>query len=237
MLKNKKNTNSKTLKMIAVVLNLLAAVLLCAEILSSPTQEKQGATSAYEVTVEDEEPPTSNYKGVAFIGKICSGKSELAWQMASILFSPVISHADYLKEVAIYAYGMSPTEKDRTLLQSLGKKMREIDPNVFVNITLKRTRYLPTIAINDDTRFLNEIKKLSEEGWFLVRIHVDENIRQARIKTLYPNITEEQLTDVSEIEMDSEEAQMYYNYECANNNEQDVENVIKSVTCSVIKFK
>ena len=57
---------------------------------------------------------------LAFIGKICSGKSFLSKQIADIYDCKIFSFASKLKEIASDLFDMQ--QKDRKLLQDLGEK-------------------------------------------------------------------------------------------------------------------
>lgn len=172
------------------------------------------------------------YRGVAFCAKMCSGKSTLAKKLSQRLCNDevrIYSHATFLKQLAVYAYGMDPVKKDRALLQKLGSKMREVNPDVFVNITVKQTNDVD-FATNDDTRYYNEMKNLKDNGWLLVKVNVDEEVRRKRVKELYPNTTEEQMNDISETEMDTERCRALYDMELENTYLQDQEVLLETVS-------
>ena len=68
---------------------------------------------------------------IAITGKMCSGKTTLSNYLCQI--EPrfqVFSFGKKVKQVASDLFGMDPLIKDRSLLTSLGQKMREIDPDV-----------------------------------------------------------------------------------------------------------
>ena len=67
---------------------------------------------------------------IAFIGKMCSGKSFICQYLRSLQPEfEILSFASKIKDIAIELYGME--YKDRELLQKIGSKMREIDEDVF----------------------------------------------------------------------------------------------------------
>jgi len=148
------------------------------------------------------EPP---YRGVLLVGTICAGKTTIAAAIKTNLGvdfrkSVVCPLANKLKSLATELYGMDSQKKDRVLLQTLGKSLRNIDPDVFVNYVLKeRIKYeTDVIFIVDDGRYLNELRKFKAANFLIIGLRVDEAIRMARIKSLYPDITPEALQHESE---------------------------------------
>ena len=76
---------------------------------------------------------------IAIIGKMCSGKTtsaNLIKQMDNRY--EIFSFGKKVKEVAVDLFQMQ--EKDRTLLTSIGTKMREIDPDIWVNYVLNQAK-------------------------------------------------------------------------------------------------
>ena len=76
-------------------------------------------------------------------------------------------------------------EKDRTLLTSIGTKMREINPDVWINYVLKQTQD-QTHCIVDDLRYQNEYEALSNAGFKMIQLTLDPEIQEERIKKVYP---------------------------------------------------
>ena len=73
-------------------------------------------------------------------------------------------------------------EKDRFLLQSIGTKMREINPDVWVNSTLCN---LHENVIIDDARFTNEIQKLKHYDFILIKLDISKELQLKRLKDTY----------------------------------------------------
>lgn len=120
---------------------------------------------------------------IAFSGKLCSGKTTSANIIAQLLNdAKILSFAGKLKELAIELFGM--TKKDRLLLIKLGEKMREIDPDVWVNYLIKETKKYDIVII-DDLRFPNEYDALVKEGFILIRINITKEQQLERLKILY----------------------------------------------------
>ena len=91
---------------------------------------------------------------IAITGKMCSGKSSIA----NLLVEgdnrfQIYSFGQKVKDVAKDLFDMQ--EKDRTLLTSIGTKMREINPDVWVNYVIRQTER-QTYCIVDDLRYQNE---------------------------------------------------------------------------------
>lgn len=141
---------------------------------------------------------------IAFYGKLCSGKTTAANMVLDILpNSTKLSFAQKLKEIAVDLFNMDG--KDRALLQDLGKKMREIDPDVWVNYLVKQFDNHDHIVI-DDLRFTNEYSKLRENGFIIVKLIIPKHIQINRIKDTYPSNWKghiERLEDISETESNS----------------------------------
>lgn len=136
---------------------------------------------------------------VAFIGKICSGKSYISNQLADIYDCKIFSFASKIKELATELFDMK--QKDRKLLQDLGEKMKEIDYDVWV-------KYLTNQIINeerviiDDLRYINEYNSLKNFGFIIIKLEISKEEQIKRIKSTYPNTYQEhisRLNHVSEI--------------------------------------
>ena len=95
------------------------------------------------------------------------------------------SFATRVKELATELFGM--TYKDRGLLINFATKMREIDPNVWINSVMRFVENISTdeFVIIDDLRLMNEYETLRSKKWFLIKMDVDEDIRQNRLQTVY----------------------------------------------------
>lgn len=90
-----------------------------------------------------------------------------------------ISFAQPIYEIAKEFFSME--KKDRELLQNIGQKMREIDPDVWVNNGYKRAREINTPVVITDVRQINEFHRGIEEDFMPVRIVCDRNIAIRRI--------------------------------------------------------
>ena len=140
---------------------------------------------------------------LAFIGKICSGKSFLSKQIADIYNSKIFSFASKLKELASDLFDMQ--QKDRKLLQDLGEKMKEINYNVWVNYLMKKIKNEEHVII-DDLRYVNEYNALKKDGFIIIKLEITKEEQIKRIKKTYPNTYQEhisRLNHISETNSDS----------------------------------
>ena len=120
---------------------------------------------------------------VGICGKMASGKTTLAKGFNEEGFE-IVSMADGVKRVGREVFGM--TMKDRHLLQQIGMKMREIRPTVWLDLLMKQADEVEN-AICDDIRFVNEATTLKENGWYLIKIDIDEELQKIRLKNTYKN--------------------------------------------------
>ena len=128
---------------------------------------------------------------IAITGKMCSGKSSIA----NLLVEEdnrfqIYSFGQKVKDVAKDLFNMK--EKDRTLLTSIGTKMREINPDVWVNYVIQQTEG-ETHCIVDDLRYQNEYLALAENGWKIIQLTISDDLQEKRIKEIYPQNYEDHL--------------------------------------------
>ncbi len=73
--------------------------------------------------------------------------------------------------------------KPRYHFQYIGQMMRRLDKDVWINYTLNQveTTGAEKVVITDG-RQLNEVKRLREEGYFIVKVVASEAVRIERIK-------------------------------------------------------
>ena len=134
---------------------------------------------------------------IAITGKMCSGKSTLASIISeSNTNFKIYSFGKKVKDVAKDLFDMK--EKDRTLLTSIGTKMREIDPNVWTNYILKQTKD-EDYCIVDDLRYQNEYETLHKAGFKIIQLKIDPEIQEERIKIVYPNNYQDHLNNLNHI--------------------------------------
>lgn len=126
---------------------------------------------------------------IGICGQMCSGKTTIAKHIVSENNSYyVTSFAKKLKEIAKELFNME--NKDRKLLIDIGKKMREINPDVWINYTIKDSNNYKNVII-DDVRYLNEFNKLKENNWTMIKLIISEELQLERMKMTYPDTWEE----------------------------------------------
>jgi len=122
---------------------------------------------------------------IAITGKMCSGKSTLAQIIKETNGQyQIYSLGQKVKDVAKDLFNMQ--EKDRTLLTSIGTKMREINSEVWIKYLIEQTKD-KTHCIVDDLRYQNEYEALSKNGYKIIQLVIDPKIQEKRIKEVYPN--------------------------------------------------
>jgi len=137
-------------------------------------------------------PPKHPTDRIAFFGPMCSGKTYCADYLVQQGYNK-INFAGRLKEIARDIFDVRTKDgQDRTILQQLGQKMREIDTDIWIKLALKKiadnSADFPVVI--DDLRYVNEAKVLRANGFLLIRVHTDEIERLNRIAYLYPNTPE-----------------------------------------------
>ena len=139
----------------------------------------------------------SNNMKIAITGKMCSGKSTLA-QIIKETDSrfTIYSFGQKVKDVAKDLFNMK--EKDRSLLTSIGTKMREIDYDVWVNYVINQTKD-KTHCIVDDLRYQNEYEALHNNGYKIIQLVVGPIVQEERIKNVYPNNYQDHLNNRNHI--------------------------------------
>ena len=134
---------------------------------------------------------------IAITGKMCSGKSTLA----NIIKETdsrykIYSFGQKVKDVAKDLFNMR--EKDRTLLISIGTKMREINPDVWTNYIIKQCGD-KTHCIVDDLRYQNEYEALHKNGFKIIQLIVNPEVQEKRIKQVYPENFQDHLNNRNHI--------------------------------------
>jgi cytidylate kinase len=120
---------------------------------------------------------------IAICGKMCSGKSTLANHiMRHFDGYQIYSFGQKVKELCVELFNMK--HKDRTLLINFANKMREIDPDVWINQVLRETKDKNNCII-DDVRYQNEVDALIHDGWKIIQLHIPYEIQTKRIKQVY----------------------------------------------------
>jgi len=118
---------------------------------------------------------------------MCSGKSTLAKYICSLDQGfQIYSFGQKVKDVASDLFQMDPLQKDRTLLTSIGTKMREIDPNIWTKYLIQQTNK-KDFCIVDDLRYQNEYDYLVQNDFKIIQLDVSPELQEQRIKQMYPH--------------------------------------------------
>lgn len=138
------------------------------------------------------------YERIAFFGPMCSGKTWAAKFLIDHHNYAQFGFAEGVKETARKLFGVQGKDgNDRVILQQVGAKMREINPDVWVDLCLNEidkfeqdylwdNKTLPKIVV-DDLRYENEAIALRDNGFTLVLINTPQITRWHRVAHLYPN--------------------------------------------------
>lgn len=170
---------------------------------------------------------------IAITGKMCSGKSTIAKILSeSDERFKIYSFGLKVKEVAKDLFDMK--EKDRTLLTTLGTKMREIDPDVWTKYIIKQTKQ-NTHCIVDDLRYQNEYEELNKEGFLIIQLHIDEDIQEKRIKEMYPNNYEDHLNNRNHSSEKNEFKWLNDNHITINANNDNIGEIINKINSFIYK--
>ena len=124
---------------------------------------------------------------IAVTGKMCSGKTTLCNYLCEI--EPrfqIFSFGKKVKDVASDLFQMDPLIKDRTLLTSIGQKMREIDKDVWVNYVIQQCKDVEYCLV-DDLRYQNEYEALVKNGFKIIQLNISDELQEYRIRNIYPN--------------------------------------------------
>jgi dephospho-CoA kinase len=108
-----------------------------------------------------------------------------------------VSFAQPLKDIAAELWG-EEARTDRGRLQALGMAVRNIDPDAWVNLALRKVDEATQPVVIDDCRFPNEYWPLAERGFKFVKLYSTEPTRVARL------MANGKLEDTSQLEHESE---------------------------------
>jgi cytidylate kinase len=123
-------------------------------------------------------------------GRACSGKDTFADYLVEKYGYKKISFSDPIYKIAREYFGM--TTKNRTLLQAIGQKLREIDPDVWVRAAFREADNYKKVVICD-CRQANEYLMAQKKGYIPFRIHSsleDRIIRCVKRDNIYPKLDE-----------------------------------------------
>jgi len=134
---------------------------------------------------------------IAIVGKMCSGKSTIAKQIQLLDNRyQIFSFGQKVKDIAIDLFNMK--KKDRNLLINIGMKLREINPDVWVDYIIKKTKN-EKFCIIDDVRFQNEYDALILNGFIIIQLDIFKDDQIKRIKKCYPENYQDHIQNIDNI--------------------------------------
>jgi hypothetical protein len=138
---------------------------------------------------------------IGLSGKFASGKDNIADHLVERWGFKKLSFAAKLKEVCTDLFSMAG--KDRSLLQVVGAKMREVDDLVWVRYPFSHTDTNRDDVVVNDVRYQNEARHIHALGGILIRVVCLEEERIRRYEQTYGvSPTWEQVNHVSETDLD-----------------------------------
>jgi hypothetical protein len=162
---------------------------------------------------------------LALCGRLRSGKDTAARYLTLFYDFQQFAFADPLKRYLHEIFPHVPREpKPRALYQAFGQKLREVDPDVWINLTMhKIDEYLrqhacdcsplkPRVVVTD-CRQQNEYDRLRAAGFKFIRINADDELRIRRALEAGDDFTVHDLAHETELLVDSFDV----DYEVDNN--------------------
>jgi hypothetical protein len=132
---------------------------------------------------------------------MASGKTECADYLVRHYGYIKLSLSSKLKAIAYELYGVQGKDGDnRRIVQELGDKLRYFDDDVFTKYTLAmiREKYPFNKVVIDDLRLPREASLLRRNGFYLVQVQCDDDVRSERIKRLYPHVPQARQSHATE---------------------------------------
>lgn len=120
---------------------------------------------------------------ICVYGKMRSGKSEVVKYLQEKFDADVFDFGDGLKEVVNIINPRDNGRKNRAMLQKVGQHMREMDPQVWINIVDHKIKKSDKkVIICTGCRQPNEYDYLNKMAFLFIKVVADEDIRIARMK-------------------------------------------------------
>jgi hypothetical protein len=121
-------------------------------------------------------------------GKMCSGKTLVTDYLRNNLNCDIFNFADKLKSVTNDLFGIE--KKDRSLLQDVGLKLREINKDVWVDYVFRQfdTNLIESLDehyVIGDVRFKNEVEAIHANKGITIYIDRPFESRLATYQSLY----------------------------------------------------
>ena len=121
---------------------------------------------------------------IALLGKMGSGKSTCAKYLKEKYNFEIHSFGSPVKKFAKEIF--NDNTKNRSLIQDFAQKVKEIDPNVWVNYLINNANFSKNIVV-DDLRFPNEFEVLKANGFLIIKLDISKEFQELRLKTTYPD--------------------------------------------------
>jgi len=157
---------------------------------------------------------------IAITGKLRSGKTSISDYLERAYEYKRIAFGDALKRYAHEIFG-EVENKPRELYQSFGQKMREIDSDVWVKQVERVINEWESVTnysvVIDDLRQPNEYEWARDNGFTIIRINADKDVRIKRAEALGDDFDEENLSHDTESHVDKFEV----DYDFVNNTTED----------------
>lgn len=168
-----------------------------------------------------------NAKKIAITGKARSGKTELSHYAWMLYGFKEFDFSAVLKDEFHRLFPHIPRDpKPRAYYQKFGQWLREIDPNIWVKMTmakvheycfedaLNKVNHKPKVLVNG-VRQPNEYQRLKDEGFTFIRVNTSDDLRIDRAKSEGDVFAEADLAHETESHIDTFEV----DYEINNNDE------------------
>ncbi|PFM59525.1 hypothetical protein COJ48_24830 [Bacillus cereus] len=156
-----------------------------------------------------------NAKKIAITGKARSGKTELSHYAWMLYGFKEFDLSAVLKDEFHRLFPHIPCDpKPRAYYQKFGQWLREIDPDIWVKMTmakvheycfndaLNKVNHNPKVLVNG-VRQPNEYQHLRDEGFVIIRVKTSDNLRIDRTKEAGDVFTEADLTHETESHIDT----------------------------------
>ncbi|PFJ29322.1 hypothetical protein CN964_29835 [Bacillus cereus] len=156
-----------------------------------------------------------NAKKIAITGKARSGKTELSHYAWMLYGFKEFDFSAVLKDEFHRLFPNIPRDpKPRAYYQKFGQWLREIDPDIWVKMTmekvheycfedaLNKTNHKPKVLVNG-VRQPNEYQRLRDEGFVFIRVSASDDLRIGRAYNVGDVFTEEDLSHETESHIDA----------------------------------
>lgn len=140
---------------------------------------------------------------IGIVGKMGAGKTTVAKYLEDKYGYQRTSLAEPMRQIVKEFFGVEDKSdpRYRRLMQKLGTDwFRSEDKNVWIRHLLKRC--VGSGWVVDDVRFLNEAKVLQGEGWVLLYIDINDEVRLERMRARGDDFDADMLKHESEAEVE-----------------------------------